>query len=163
MQMTTSTHEDQPRRGRPRNDMREESQPRRRKSATSGELTGQRLGVPKSILDHDRFAYRWINDDTGSARIYAKTKEDDWDIVANDGELCDSADLGNAVSKIVGTAPDGSALRAYLCRKPRGFFDEDQKAKSAELDRQMAELRRGNTRSGEAQADYIPASGIRMG
>jgi hypothetical protein len=159
----TTIPDDQPRRGRPRNDTREESQPRRRKTADSGELTGQRLGVPKSTLDLDRFKYRWINDEKGNARLFSKTKEDDWDIVANDGNLCESADLGDAVSRVVGVGPDGKPLVAYLCRKPRSFYDEDQKAKSAELDRQMAELRRGNTRGGEAQADYIPKSGIRMG
>lgn len=136
-----------------------ETQQRRRQRA-GGELVGQRLAVPSSILDHDRFRYRWINDD--AARIQAKTVQDDWDIVANDGNLCESADLGNAVSRIVGTAPDGSALRSYLCRKPKRLYDDDQAEKSAELDRQIEQLRRGNDRAGGSQADYVPASGIRM-
>ena len=133
----------------------------RRKSRDSG-VIGQRLAIPASMLDHSRFKYRWINDD-GAARIFDKTKQDDWDIVANNGAVADSADLGNAVSKVVGLAPDGSALKAYLCRKLRTFYDEDQALKSAELDRQIADLRRGNDRDGKSQADYIPASGIRIG
>jgi hypothetical protein len=134
----------------------------RRKRDGIGGIAGQRLAVPESILDHTRFRYRWINDDAGQARIFAKTKEDDWDIVANDGDVCQSADLGNAVTRIVGTAPDGSALKSYLCRKPRRFYDEDKAKKSAELDRQTEQLRRGNARDGSSQADYVPHSGIRM-
>jgi hypothetical protein len=139
---------------------RTETEQRRRKQRDGGELTGKRLAVTKSSLDFTRFVYRWIND--APARLFAKTKEDDWDVVTNDGVKDDSADLGNAVSQIVGTAPDGSALKAYLCRKPRTFYDEDQKDKSRDLDKQLEQLRRGNDRAGGSQADYIPSTGIRM-
>ena len=137
-----------------------ETQQRRRKSRDSGELTGRRLAVAKSSLDFTRYVYRWVND--SPARLYAMTKEDDWNVVMNDGVKDDSADMGNAVSQIVGSKPDGSALVAYLCRKPRKFYDEDQKEKSIELDKQLEQLRRGNDRSGGSQADYIPSSGIKM-
>lgn len=137
---------------------RADREKRRRKDRGGGELTGQRLGVAKSKLDFDKFAYRWINDDPG--RIFAKTKEDDWDIVTNDGGVIkeDSPDLGSAVSQIVGTKPDGSARVAYLCRKPKTYFDEDQAAKAQALDQQLADLRRGKTSEGEAE--YVPSSGI---
>ena len=75
----------------------------------------------------------------------------------------DTTDLGNAVSYIVGTNKDGSPMRAYLCRKPKSYFDEDQAAKHAELEQQLAELRRGNDRDGQTQSDYVPTSGIRIG
>ena len=140
---------------------RKDTEQRRRKERGGGELTGRRLGVAKSRLDFEQFKYRWIND--APARIHAMTKEDDWDVVTNDGVKDDSADLGSAVSQIVGTAPDGSALRAYLCRKPRRFYDEDQADKSAALDRQLEQLRRGNDRAGGSQSDYVPNSGIRVG
>lgn len=140
---------------------RKETETRRRKERGGGELTGKRLAVNKSRLDFENFKYRWIND--APARLHAKTKEDDWDVVTNDGVKDDSADLGNAVSQIVGTAPDGSALRAYLCRKPRRFYDEDQADKSAALDRQLEQLKRGLDRSGGSQSDYVPNSGIRVG
>lgn len=133
---------------------------RRRK--VGGGIVGQRLGVSESMLDFNNFAYRWIND--APARLHAKTQSDDWDIVRNDGGVKeDNADLGNAVSYIVGTNKDGSPMRAYLCRKPKTYFDEDQTAKHAELDRQLAELRRGNDRDGQTQSDYVPTSGIRIG
>jgi len=150
MQMNTTTRES-----------KDHQTKERRKQRGGGELTGQRLGVPKSMLDLSRFRYRWINDDP--ARIFTKTKEDDWDIVCNDGSVADSADLGKAVSKVTGLMADGKPLVSYLCRKPKTYFDEDQAVKSAELDRQMMELRRGNDRSGGSQADYIPASGISIG
>ena len=153
---TIPDHEDRAPRGRPP----KESNTRRRKSGASGELTGQRLGVPKSMLDLSRFKYRWMNDD--EARIYAKTKEDDWDIVSSDNCAIIGSDLGAAVSKVVGVKADGRPQVTYLCRKPRTLFDEDQAEKSAELDRQMKELRRGNDRAGGSQSDYIPASGIRI-
>ena len=139
---------------------RKATETRRRKDRDSGELTGTRLAVVKSKLDFDNFAYRWIND--SPARLYSKTKEDDWDVVMNDGVKDDNTDLGNAVSQIVGTAPDGSALKAYLCRKPRTYYDDDQADKSKQLDDQLSELRRGKDRSGGSQSDYVPNTGIRL-
>lgn len=132
----------------------------RRKKRGGGELTGTRLGVAKSKLDFEKFVYRWVNDTPG--RMHAKTVEDDWDVVMNDGVKEDATDLGNAVSQIVGTAPDGKPLKAYLCRKPRGYFDEDQADKSKGLDEQLNQLRRGNDRAGGSQSDYIPSTGISM-
>jgi hypothetical protein len=133
---------------------------RRRKGRESGEMTGGRLGVLASSLDHEKYVYRWINDAPG--RIHGKTQEDDWDVVMKTGVKEDSADLGNAVSEIVGSKPDGSPLRAYLCRKPRKFYDEDQAEKNRDLDRQLADMKRGRDRSGASQADYVPHSGISM-
>lgn len=132
----------------------------RRKQRGGGELEGGRLAVPASLLDKNRFKYRWINDN--DARMFVKTKEDDWEVVARDGKLCESDDLGTAYSKVVGTKPDGKPLLSYLCRKRKAWYDEDQAEKSAELDRQMTELRRGNARDGSSQSDYVPASGIVM-
>lgn len=137
-----------------------EAEQERRRKRDGGELTGQRLGVPKSSLEFDKYTYRWVND-LANGRMYAMTQEDDWEVVPKDKATA-TADMGNAVSQIVGTAPDGSALRAYLCRKPRKFYDDDQKMKSEELDRQLAEMRRGNDRNGGRQADYIPNEGIRL-
>ena len=136
-------------------------EPQRRKQRDGGELTGKRLAVLSSSLDHARFKYRWINDEP--SRIMAKTKEDDWDIVHNEGVKPDAVGMTTATTQVVGSKPDGTPLLAYLCRKPRRFYDEDQADKSAELDRQIEQLRRGNDRSGGSQADYIPQSGIRMG
>ena len=135
---------------------------RRRKANAADGVTGRRLGVNRSQLDFDNFAYRWVNDTP--ARIFAMTKEDDWDMVSNDGKAVkeDASDLGNAVSVVVGTAPDGSALKAYLCRKPKAFYVEDQAAKSAQLDTQLEQIKRGNARDGSSQGDYVPSGGIKV-
>lgn len=152
--MHTRTDE-APRHGRPR---KEETQ-RRRKDRLG--VIGNKLAVNESLLNFSEFTYRWVNDTP--ARIFAKTKEDDWDIVHQDGtEVKDGADLGSAVSQVVGSKKDGSPLVAYLCRKPVAWHEADQAEKMRDLDTQLAELRRGNSRDGAKQADYVPAEGIRI-
>ncbi len=133
-----------------------------RRKRVDMDTVGKRLAVNKSMLDYDKFAYRFIND--APARLFRMTQQDDWDIVKNDGGIVkqDSTDLGDAVSVIVGTKPDGSALRAFLCRKPKKYFDEDKKKKQTDLDEQLAQLRRGNSAAGELQGDYVPRGGIRI-
>ena len=155
--MNTTTHE--PRGpGRPRKeDAKREHERRRKKSA---ETTGGRLGVNPDMIDTSRYAYRFFNDQPG--RIAVKTQNDDWDLVPQDGVKEDSTDLGDMVSYVVGTHPDGSPKRAYLARKLKTFYDEDKAAEQVELDRQLELLRRGLTKDGEAQSDYVPRSGIRM-
>ena len=117
--------------GRPRKDesARREHDRRRRKSATQ---TPGRLGCDPDLLDHASYVYRWINDQPG--RVIAKTKHDDWDMVPQDGVKEDSTELGDMVSVVVGTLPDGSPKRAYLCRKPRKWFEADQIEKQKELE-----------------------------
>lgn len=133
----------------------------RRRRKDRGEVVGQRLGVNKSMLDFDNFAYRWIKDTP--ARIFAKTREDDWDIVKQDGTAVkDDAETDAAVYHFSGTHPDGSPMRLYLCRKPIAYYNADREEKMAALERQRAQLAAGNDRSGQALADYVPNEGIRI-
>lgn len=138
--------------GRPKKEVE-----RRRRKKHGVQEVG-RLGVDHSLLEFDKYAYRWINDEPG--RIVNKTKYDDWDLIPNSGEKEDSTDLGAMVSVIVGTMPDGSPKRAFLARKLKTYFDEDRAAAQAALDEQLEQLRNGNTAQGEAQSDYVPRSGI---
>lgn len=152
--------------GRPRKEevtRQDEVKRRRQKRTGQGYLYGKRMGCNPELLDHNRFRYRWINDEQG-ARLLQKTQHDDWDIVPNSGGEMkeDASDLGDAVSIVVGTHPDGSPKRAYLCRKPKQWYEEDQAEKQAELDEQLEQLRRGNDRAGANQSDYVPHSGISM-
>lgn len=144
--MNTSTRE---------RSQKRETERRRRKAS---ETTGGRLGVNPDLLDHSKYRYRFINDEPG--RLVGKTKHDDWDLIPNEGEKEDSTDLGSMVSVIVGANPDGSPKRAYLARKLKTFYDQDKAEEQEALDRQLAELRRGNDRSGGSQSDYVPNSGI---
>lgn len=139
----------------------EEQLPERRKR-TDIDMTGKRLAVRNDLLDFDKYRYRWIND--SDVRLFRLTKQDDWDVIKQDGTVLksDNADLGDAVSIPVGTKPDGSPMRAYLCRKLRSFYDDDQKMKQTELDEQLKRLRLGNDKSGESQGDYVPSGGIRI-
>ena len=140
---------------------REETEsPRRRRDEM--DMTGRRLAVNLASLDFAKFEYRYIND--SNVRLFHLTNRDDWEIVTQEGGALkhDATDLGNAVSVVVGSKPDGSALRTYLCRKPKRYFEEDRAKKQKELDEQLAQLRRGNTKAGEQQGDYIPSSGIQI-
>ena len=160
----------EPRRpGRPRNDEAPRERESRSEEATvtrrrrqDTDTVGKRLAVNTNLLDYGRFAYRFIND--APARLFQMTQQDDWDIVKQDGSIVkpDSTDMGDAVSVVVGTKPDGSPMRSYLCRKPRNFYDDDQKKKQTDLDEQLAQLRRGNTKAGDLQGDYVPSGGIRI-
>ena len=139
----------------------EEQLPERRKRADATTI-GKRMAVDTSLLDFDKFKYRYIND--APARLFQMTKQDDWDIVDTAGQTLktDNADLGSAVSVVVGSKPDGSPMRSYLFRKLRQFYEDDQKMKQTDLDEQLAQLRRGNTAAGEGQGDYVPSGGIRI-
>ena len=146
---------------RTRRSREDETLPERRRR-TDIDTTGKRLAVRTDLLDMEKYVYRWMNDN--DARLFQKTKQDDWDIVTQRGEILksDSTDMGEAVSVAVGTKPDGSPLKAYLCRKLRRFHDEDQKMKQTELDEQLARLRRGSDAKGDAQGDYVPNGGIKI-
>lgn len=149
---------EQKRRGRPSKSQAE--QQRRRKRKAAGGI--KNLAVNPDLLDHENFSHRWINDE--EYRMIQKLKSDDWTIVTQDGgEIKDDAsDLGNAVSHVVGTNKQGGAMRAFLCRKPREWYEEDKIEKQTELDEQLNRLRIGQSAQGEAQADYIPNEGIKI-
>jgi hypothetical protein len=140
---------------------RETEEKEQRRKRDHGDMTAQRMPVARSMLDLDRFTYRWVNDTAGRLKFFY---DDHWDVVMQDGSgmAPNATDLGAAVSQVVGVSADGKALSAYLMRKPRTYYDEDQKQKNVDLDEQLAQLRRGNDRSGGAQADYIPREGIRL-
>lgn len=153
--MNTTQHDGKPRRGRP---PRHEVSDRRLRN---GGVVGKRLGVSDENLDFENFVYRFMND--SPARLFTKTKQDDWDIVSNDGEVIEyTADLGNAISRPVGSKPDGSPLLAYLCRKPIEYYKADAARTLEELDRQYRELCRGNDASGNAHSDYIRPGMIKV-
>lgn len=133
---------------------------RKRRRALGAGGQASRLGVVESKLNHDRFAYRWVNDTPG--RIEFMTQQDDWELVPQNGEKEDSTDLGAMISVVVGANPDGSGKRAYLCRKLRKYFDEDYKEAQAALDKQLEQLRRGRNAAGEHLGDYVPDGGISL-
>lgn len=80
-------------------------------------------------LDLANYVYRWTNDE--NSRIRQLTKADDYDFV-NAGELGDGFDRENTDSEsaervrmVVGSQKNGNPLYAYLLKKRRDFWEED--------------------------------------
>jgi hypothetical protein len=126
---------------------------RRRRTDTTGEYR-VRLGVNHDLLDHKQFRYHWINDEPG--RIDEKTKRDDWDIVRDPSVKDNSSSEGAPVRQLVGAQKDGSALHAYLCRKPLEFDREDRAKKGQRSTELEAQLRRGEHSAPGAASTTTP-------
>lgn len=142
--MPRGTPNDSP---RARQTAAQETQARRRRRGDVGS-TSLRLRVDESLLDRDKYEYRWIAD--RDVRMHRKTHDDDWDVVKQEGgELkADASDLGAAVSVVSGVKKDGSPERQYLCRKLKTFHDADMAEKEAarkEVDEQMRTLARNDS------------------
>lgn len=145
--------------GRPR---KEEAQAeRRRKRTERASSIKYLLQIPAEKLELHKFIYRWMSDD--EARIFSVTKNDDWSLVHQDGtEIKDDADFGSAVNKVGGKRKDGSPLRQYLMRKPRKYWDEDQRQREDEIEKMFEEMRRGNDPDGSRAAGTYALDGNKL-
>lgn len=152
--MNTAEHDDAPRgRGRPRKEVLDDEQRRRRRDRKG--MLGYRLQVPAEKLELHRFKYSWVNDQ--DARIFALTKQDDWNFVHQDGsEIKDDADRGSAINVVVGEKANGQPLRAFLCRKRKDWWEDDQRQKIEEIEEMMNQMRRGNDPDGSRPAGIYP-------
>lgn len=158
--MTDFTPEGKRGPGRPRKDeqdkpdtraSQDKRQRRRRDDMGDGRLL--RLHIPMQARDPN-CEHRWINDTVGG-RLVNKTQFDDWDIVTK-GELDEwtqrhrgepydarkDTDSGDAVSRVVGTNEHGQPLRAFWCKKPKEWFEEDYKKAQAAIDDQEKAMER---------------------
>lgn len=146
--------------GRPR---KEETQERRRRRNSLDGSAGMKLAVDERFLDRKNFEYRWINDD--GARIHAKTVQDDWDFVSDPAKegKADADGLGSIVSKVVGKNANGQPLHAYLARKPKHYYDEDQAEKRRAIEDGMKSIKSGTPQGDGSQLGsnaYTPEGGI---
>jgi hypothetical protein len=108
-------------------------------------------------MDREKFAYRWVNED----KLLSRTESDDWEKVPT-GDVA-STDLGSSVSRLVGQHKDGSPQRAILCRKPKGYYDDDRAAGQARVDDTMTAIKGGKVgNSDSAGSTYIPSEGINI-
>lgn len=152
-------------RGIPNARAQETTQQRRRKRGSTVN-SGTRLAVNEKLLDRENFQYRFINDDAG--RIMHLTQNDDYELVRDPSKETkeDSTDLGSAISVVVGRDGNGNPQRAYLARKPREFYEEDQREKFADLDETMNGIRSGLPQGQEAgelrSKGYTPTGGINI-
>lgn len=163
-----------PRRGRPTNaeiaarnaaaepvsKRAEDTRQQRRRRADAGQTAGLKLHVPEELRDRNS-AERWINDD--GQRIHAKTVLDDWDIV-KDKDI-DGQREGTPVKRLVGKGDAGQPLHAYLCRKPKEWYDEDKGKEQDAIKRREEDIRRGAPQGPDGLTGpqaYVPEGGIRI-
>lgn len=137
------------------------SQERRRRDTNA--LAGKRKRLAVSgELDHEKYAYRWVNDD--GVRVHDLTVNDDWEVV-NDrqGELKkDGAGMGAEVSVHVGRNADGRPIKSILVRKLKSYYEDDEKAKQRHIDEQEASIKAGATPGAGTEGTYTPRNGISL-
>jgi hypothetical protein len=121
------------------------------------------------------YEYRWINEGIDGSRLHDKTVRDDWDVVSYDGAKSvahedlltmrkDGDDASRVARRVVGESM-GRPSYAYLCRKPKKYYDAD-KAKDLEINRQRIDAIRGGeapTRGAlgkNSPSAYMPEEGI---
>lgn len=142
---------------RERRQDRADVQTERRRKRGGGVNT--RLSISQDLLDLENFKYRWLNDT--EARLYLTTRNDDWDVVSQDGGAVKEDAVDGAVRVVVGEKSDGSAVHAYLARKPRRYWESDQKQKQEDLEKQIAQMRRGMAPGERSAADYVGSQDLR--
>ena len=143
---------------------------RRRRNDTS-QTAGMKLAVSEDAKDPN-YEYRWLNDEPG--RIYAKTVDDDWDLVTADqmnghADTARNAGEGTPVARVIergASGVGGQPRKAYLARKRKEHYQEDDRKKQARIDTREEGLRRGQTGSSEGlngPTSYVPTGGITIG
>lgn len=145
----------------PRSAKAEAKARRRRRDVDSEEDRNMKLLVPETLKDPN-YTYRWIND-TAGGRIMDKTQADDWDLVtksdiSKDGYTVNSFDTGDNVKRVVGSQ-DGRPLYAYLCRKPKEYYEADKQAEQAKIDEVEQQILRGQNSDPKGLAgphSYVP-------
>lgn len=163
-----------PRRGRPPRVEAVAEHRRRRRAGTLNRMAQFKLDcIEPDDLDLANYVYRWVNDE--SSRLRQLTKQDDYDFVTM-GELGDGFDPDSTDSEtdgrvrmLVGTQKSGGALYAYLLKKPRQFWEDDNEEMVRQREAMMAgRIYQGETtesdegRPGGDDKFYVPA-GNRVG
>lgn len=120
----------------------EEVRQTRRRRLDLDDESNAPLAVNHKYLDHNNYAYRFINDTPGRLQ---KMYDEDWDIV-NDPRVKDDANSeGTPLRKLVGANKDGTPLYAYLHRKPKKMYNEDRGRKMTKITETEQALKRGMT------------------
>ena len=93
--------------------------------------TRKRLDVDESLLERDKFEYRWANDQ--EARVQ-RLHGQDWDVVPDAQK-----------DKLAGTDKQGKPFNAVLMRKYKDWYEQDQKAKMKPIDDMEKRIRAGTS------------------
>lgn len=130
------------------------------------------LGVPRSKLTVRHtipgHRLRWINDignriNDALYGDYLFVTQDEVGTIGDPNVTPGNQDLGNCVSKTVGTQENGIPLVAYLMKIPREIYEQDQKDKQTDIDlSEQAMLRGEHADDGEVEQKYIPSEGIHI-
>lgn len=116
-----------------------------RRARGSNDLSHQlKLGVGFKL--DPNYEYRWINGGLDDQRLHDKTRTEqqgaDWvPLTSNGTEHSDST--GTVLRRAVGTNQAGQVEYAYLCRKPKDLYDEDQALVQALNDKRMQAIYAG--------------------
>ena len=128
-------------------------QRRRRSASTIDRMMHMTLDIfSPQQLDKANYEYRWISD-IGN-RLNTATKVDDYDFVdpseVKDFDVMPESLLTESKNRIrtyVESSKHGQPIYAYFCRKPKEFFEEDQRARM-QMRRDMMEGRIFNGEAG---------------
>lgn len=158
--------------GRPHRAEVRKAERRRRRNDSIDRMAGFTLDIfQPEQLDLKNYVYRWVED--SGARIRVATKSDDYDpVVASEIKDFDPDTIGceggESIRQVTGRRENGQPIYAYLLKKPREFFDEDQRAGARRRQDQLeGRILRGET-GGMGDDDpalehaYV-ASGARIG
>lgn len=167
-------NQDKPRRGRPPRAEAVATTRRRRHDGTITRMAQFKLDcIDPSMLDLDKYVYRWVNDEPGKLRM--ATKFDDYDHVEThelgkdfDVSATDS-ESDDRVRMYVGKDDHGNPVHAFLVKKLRDYWVDDNEAVVRKREDMMAgRVYRGETtdtdedRPGGDDKFYIP-SGTQLG
>jgi hypothetical protein len=112
-----------------------------------------------------KFVYRWMNDLPGRLDM---ALDGGYTFVRKEGvEIGDTGtkntNLGSMVSQYAGRDESGQAFNRYLMRIKKEWWDEDQRAKSDEIDNVDRAIRAGKFKRGaNPESAYVPKDGIKI-
>jgi len=139
---------------------RKEERAQRRRRRVVGQDYRTKLGLSQEAMEKlcPEYELRWTND-VGD-RLDARFNED-WDYVSWDEigskpgqDSMSSEGVGDRVNKVVGDGDRGHPTRAYLMKKRKEFYMEDQQAKEASIAAKEAAMFKGEHEGAGNQ--YIP-------
>ena len=147
------------RRGRPPRVRTESSEPKREPQGRAERIP---LGVQQDKLKASQrqgYVRRWINDN--GSRV-ANAKAGGWEFVREDSQAS-STDMGQGISRIVGTKEGGQPLNAFLMEIRKDWYDADQQEKQKAISATDDLIRRGEL-NGKAGDDgrYVPRDRIKF-
>ena len=124
----------------------------------------RKLEVDPSMMDPDK-VYRWINDKHD--RLNAADRAG-YEFVstsagavgsAGSAEIAQGTSVDSRISRVVGSDESGRPIRAYLMAIDKVWYEEDQRAKAAQLDSIEASIKRVDEEAGnpgDTSNRYVP-------